>query len=445
MKKISIPVKGMHCKSCELLLEEKIKNISGVKKVKASHQGNLVEAYYEDKTPDSEEIQKIIKDAGYEVGVSDDLGWFSRDINDYIYLLQGFIILVVLYFVSSSLGIFDLTFNPEGVGLMAIFVMGLVASVSTCMALVGGLVLSISSLYSESHPEMSASQKFIPHLYFNLGRVLGFGFLGGMLAVGGSILQLSGNLLGLIIMIIGLAMIILGFRLIKIFPFLEKISIVLPKNIAKSLGTAREQKIYSHQNAFVSGIITFFLPCGFTQAVQLYAVSSGSFTAGALTMSVFAIGTMPGLLGIGGLSSVLKGAKSKLFFATAGLAVILFGWSNFISGSHLFFQKNIVENRDESIVEDKVIAVQEVRMTQDSSGYDPREFVIEKGKKVRWIINSTNQFSCASSISVPQYGIKRNLKLGENIIEFTPTAIGEISFSCAMGMYRGKFVVVDSK
>jgi sulfite exporter TauE/SafE len=426
-------------------LEEKIKNISGVEKVKASHRESLIEAYYEDRIPDSEEIREIIKDAGYEVGADDGLGWFSRDINDYVYLLQGAIILIVLYLVSNFLGIFDFTFNPENFSLMAIFVMGLVASVSTCMALVGGLVLSISSLYSKSHPEMSASQKFIPHLYFNLGRVLGFGFLGGMLAAGGSILQLSGNLLGLTIMIIGLAMIILGFKLIKIFPFLERMSVVLPKNIAKFLGTAREQKKYSHRSAFLSGVITFFLPCGFTQAVQLYAVSSGSFTAGALVMSVFAMGTMPGLLGIGGLSSVLKGAKSKLFFATAGLAVILFGWSNLVSGSHLFFQENIIKDADNGVTEDGVTAVQEIRMTQGSSGYTPREFVIERGKKVRWIINSTNQFSCASSISVPQYGIKRNLKLGENIIEFTPTATGDISFSCTMGMYRGKFVVVESK
>ncbi|OGH88929.1 MAG: hypothetical protein A2537_02055 [Candidatus Magasanikbacteria bacterium RIFOXYD2_FULL_36_9] len=42
-----------------------------------------------------------------------------------------------------------------------------------------------------------------------------------------------------------------------------------------------------------------------------------------------------------------------------------------------------------------------------------------------------------------KYDISQPLKKGENIIIFTPTETGEIPFSCSMGMYTGKFVVVD--
>jgi len=52
-------------------------------------------------------------------------------------------------------------------------------------------------------------------------------------------------------------------------------------------------------------------------------------------------------------------------------------------------------------------------------------------------------YSCASSLVVPGYDINVQLKKGENIIEFTPRETGEIKFSCSMGMYRGKFIVVD--
>jgi plastocyanin domain-containing protein len=45
---------------------------------------------------------------------------------------------------------------------------------------------------------------------------------------------------------------------------------------------------------------------------------------------------------------------------------------------------------------------------------------------------------------MPKYGISKSLRAGENIITFTPTQTGEIPFSCSMGMYRGKFIVVDS-
>ena len=58
---------------------------------------------------------------------------------------------------------------------------------------------------------------------------------------------------------------------------------------------------YSDPRAAVLGVATFFLPCGFTQAVQVYALSTGSpLTAGAI-MAVFAIGTAPGLLALAGL------------------------------------------------------------------------------------------------------------------------------------------------
>jgi len=175
--------------------------------------------------------------------------------------------------------------------------------------------------------------------------------------------------------------------------------------------------------------------------MQLYAVSSGSFSRGAMIMALFALGTAPGLLGIGGLASIFKGQKAKVFFASTGLAVILLGWFNIANGSQLLWQ-----GKAGSVVPVAVnsAGAQEVRMTQGSAGYSPNEFTIVKNKPVKWIINSTNQFSCASSIVVPKYGISQYLKKGENIIEFTPTETGQIQFSCSMGMYRGVFNVVDS-
>ncbi|MBI5729263.1 MAG: cupredoxin domain-containing protein, partial [Candidatus Magasanikbacteria bacterium] len=86
---------------------------------------------------------------------------------------------------------------------------------------------------------------------------------------------------------------------------------------------------------------------------------------------------------------------------------------------------------------------QEVRMTQSGGGYSPNAFTVEKGRTVKWIINATTQFSCSASLLMPKFGISQGLRLGENIITFTPTEIGEIPFSCSMGMYRGKFIVVN--
>ena len=57
----------------------------------------------------------------------------------------------------------------------------------------------------------------------------------------------------------------------------------------------------------------FFLPCGFTQALQLYVLGKGSFATGAVTMLVFALGTLPALLSLSALSSFAKGDFQKAF------------------------------------------------------------------------------------------------------------------------------------
>jgi sulfite exporter TauE/SafE len=80
------------------------------------------------------------------------------------------------------------------------------------------------------------------------------------------------------------------------------------------------------------GIATFFLPCGFTQSMQVYALSTGSFWTGALTMLSFALGTLP-VLGLLSFSSLglHKKAQSGVFFKAAGLIVIFFGVFNLIN------------------------------------------------------------------------------------------------------------------
>ena len=249
--------------------------------------------------------------------------------------------------------------------------------------------------------------------------------------------------MGLLTIAVGLVMIFLGLKLVEIFPALRDKTITLPKGLAKLLKINQENREYSHRSTMLTGALTFFLPCGFTQAMQLYAVSTGSFTQGFLIMGLFALGTAPGLLTVGGLSSIFKGKKARLFFAAAGVAVIMLGWLNIANGRHLAFQGRVdaPDNNSTNTTQTTSGEVQEVRMTQNSYGYSPNQFVVEKGRRVKWIITSTNNFSCASSLVMPKYGISRDLQKGENIIEFTPTQTGEIPFSCSMGMYRGKFTV----
>jgi len=452
--KLIVPISGMHCRSCEMLVEDKLSEISKIKKIEVNCKRGEAVIHYDSQKPSIIEIEKAIKEAGYSLGTASKKTFFSTNASDYKDLAIASLFLLGLYIVAKNLGLANVGVSsastPSSLGV--VFLVGITAGISTCMALVGGLILGISARHSEKHPQASAAQKFRPHLFFNAGRIAIYALLGGVLGMIGSSFQLSGLTLGILTIAVGLVMLSLGLKLIGIFPRLENGGLTLPKSISSALGIKNHAKEYSHKNSFIMGGLTFFLPCGFTQAMQLYAVSSGSFTQGALIMGMFALGTAPGLLGVGGLASVVKGIFAKRFFKFAGILVILLAMFNIANGYNLTGWQaptfsNVQSTKATKQISDLNVTmengVQVVRMKEISSGYSPNKFTIKKGVPVKWIIDAQAPYSCASSLVVSSLKIQKSLKAGENIIEFTPKETGKIAFSCSMGMYTGAFTVVD--
>lgn len=455
MKKTTVLIKGMHCRSCELLIEDELTRIPGVCKVHAHENKACAEIYYETDSLRVDQIEQAVHKAGYEVGLNEKKPWLSKNIADYADILYAAAALFFLYIITDILGLTKL-FSVGGghpTSLVTVLLIGLTAGFSTCMALIGGLVLGAATRYAQKHPNATSGERFTPHLWFTAGRILSYTFFGGVIGAVGSFFQFSGFSLGLLTVAVALVMLMLGMQLTGLFPRLDGFRVTLPKGISRLFGIKDQDATeYSHKNSFLMGASTFFLPCGFTQAMQLYAMSSGNAFTGAMIMSVFAVGTAPGLLGIGGLTSVIRGVFAQKFFKFSGVAVMtlslfninnafnLIGW-NPINGLHP--DGNVLA----STIENSVMRegyVQIVRMTQDARGYTPNSFTIVKGVPVKWIINSTDVNTCASSIVSSQIGVQKNLHPGENVIEFTPTQIGKINFSCMMGMYRGSFTVVSN-
>ncbi|MEI7512107.1 MAG: sulfite exporter TauE/SafE family protein [Candidatus Uhrbacteria bacterium] len=444
MNHFKLPIKGMHCRSCEILLEGTLKEIPGVSSVNVSYTKGEAEIGYASNHPSQNELKKAVEEAGYSIGTNEQSTWLSRNFNDYREVFIAGAILFVIYFFAKTMGLLDIALPSGSITYPFAFAIGLVAGVSTCMAIVGGLILGISARHAETHPEATPWQKFRPHLYFNLGRIGGYALLGGLLGMLGGFFRISGSFQAMLTLAVGLVMVFLGLKLTGISPRLKETSFTLPASIAKFLGINRHQKEYSHTSAIITGALTFFLPCGFTQAMQLASINSGSFMSGAMIMGLFAIGTAPALLSIGGLTSIIQGATAKRFYAIVGLAVFLFGLFNVNNSLALLgFIPSSVSTPNTSTSGEVTEGVQIIRMAQKNAGYSPNSFTIKKGIPVKWIITSESPYSCAASISMPAMNIQQSLKAGENIIQFTPTKIGRLPFSCAMGMYRGEFTVSE--
>lgn len=453
MKKTTVPIKGMHCRSCELLIEDELSQVPGVCKVQVSEKKAAAEIYYDTQTPNIDHIGEAVKKAGYEVGFNEKKPWLSKNLADYADIFYAGVALFFLYQIVSILGLSKLLGVSGGhpTSLVTVLLVGLTAGFSTCMALIGGLVLGTATRYAQKHPNASSSERFTPHIWFNIGRIVSYTILGGVIGGIGSFFQFSGFTLGLLTLAVALVMLTLGAQLTGLFPRLENFKLTLPKGISNLLGIKESKnQEYSHKNSFLLGASTFFLPCGFTQAMQLYAMSSGNPLSGALIMGIFAIGTAPGLLGIGGVTSVLRGVFAQKFFKFAGVVVIALSVFNVNNAFNLIgWNPSLILSNTSGVLaaSDTTVPregnVQVVRMTQDGNGYSPNSFTITKGIPVRWIINSLDVNTCASSIVASKVGVRMNLHPGENVVEFTPQEAGTIPFSCMMGMYRGSFTVID--
>ncbi len=447
--KLIISIGGLHCKACELLSEDSLKRIKNVTDAKVNHRTGQAEIFYKNSAPALDEIKNNLEELGYKLELETDKKNLNASAN-YNWLLVVLGIIIIYWFISRF-NFFDLSslLNQDKFSLSLALLVGLVAGVSTCLALVGGLVLGVAASYSQNHPEATRLEKFKPHLFFNLGRVGGFFLLGGFLGLLGSSFKLSPFFNGLLTILIGMVILFLGLKLLDILPALNDLDISLPKKLSRQIKT---------NNALILGALTFFLPCGFTQAMQIYALGAGSFLNGGLIMALFALGTAPGLLSIGGLAALIKKRGASLFFKIAGGVIIIFALINLNNGFKLVQISGAYNNNWTLINKTKTLDdtepkkeirtetkdnIQIINMTETNRGYLPNRFTIIKDVPVRWIIDAQAPYSCASALIFPAFNIEKQLNPGENIIEFTPTKLGSLSFSCSMGMYTGSFTVIS--
>lgn len=451
MKVTTIPIKGMHCRSCELLISDELMQVNGVQDVEISFQKGCAKVFHGKKTRRGA-LEQAILDAGYTVGRDAPKPWFSRNINDYVEVAAMAALLFIFYFIAKDTGLFRLidAGSNNFASLPVVFLIGLTAGVSTCAALVGGLVLAVSSRFAEKNPDASTKEKFIPHLFFNLGRVVSFFIFGGVIGLIGSLFQMSLGFMGLLTIVIGGVMLVFGAELTELFPALSKFNITIPSGVAKFIGLKEQTgKEYSHRNAMVLGGLTFFLPCGFTQLVQLYAISTGNPLAGALTMGVFALGTTPGLLGIGGLTAIVKGSVTKPFFKFAGVLVIGLALFNISNGYNLSGLKARIKapNSDAIAAGAQVFGDVQVLKSIYTSENDmqPNNFEVKAGQPVRLEIDVKDDgFGCMGSMALP--GLSRQVEMlvkGQPMVfEFTPENPGSYDITCAMGVPRGTITVI---
>lgn len=325
MKTYTFHVHGMHCNSCVILTESKIAELPNVQKAKSSLKNHSIEVTGEfgnmSEAEIAEQLTVPVKEHGYTISVEKQV--VEKSWSDFKVAVPVAVGFAVLFILLQKLGIIHLV-DGGNVTYGTAFVVGIIASLSTCMAVVGGLVLSMSATFAKE------GDKIRPQMMFHVGRIVSFFILGGVIGAIGSAFTLNTTGTFVLGLIIAIVMLILGINLLDVFPWAKRLQPSMPKFISKR---AHKVSNLSHTlTPLLVGIATFFLPCGFTQSMQLYTLTTGSFLKGGLTMLSFALGTLPVLALISFSSfSIQKSLKSGVFFKSAGLIVILFAVFNLIN------------------------------------------------------------------------------------------------------------------
>ena len=87
---------------------------------------------------------------------------------------------------------------------------------------------------------------------------------------------------------------------------------------------------------------------------------------------------------------------------------------------------------------------QRVNLKVTEKGFVPAVVKVHSGSAVTLSVTRVTTRTCATELVLKEYGINQPLPLNEEVeITFTPAKTGDLTYACAMDMYRGTIRVVD--
>ncbi|REL29686.1 sulfite exporter TauE/SafE family protein [Thalassotalea euphylliae] len=221
------------------------------------------------------------------------------------------------------------------IDLFSAFIIGLLGA-GHCIAMCGG----VSGMLLSAIPAGQNQQKFSLIVGYNLGRILSYSLIGGIVGFTGSITakNLGVPLTGLRLLS-GVFLILLGLYLGQWFMLLAKVE-QAGKKLWQFISPLAKHflPVNNKRKAFGLGAVWGWLPCGLVYSTLTWALASGSFSQGALIMAAFGAGTLPALLTLSfGVFSVKKMLQNRTFRNVLATGLICYGLYTLFIAYRLMF------------------------------------------------------------------------------------------------------------
>jgi len=426
--KVTLYIKGMTCGSCERRIERALAALEGVEKVKASFQQSKVEISYQGgKVSKKRTFISVVQRLGYAVTDKPKKGLGNA--------LPLFILLFGAYYIiQNTVGFNFIPEVSEEMGYGLLFLVGVLTSVH-CVAMCGGIALS------QGISETKQIGKSMPSLLYNIGRVISYTAIGGIVGGLGAAITPSGQFKGIVAVGAGVFMVMMGLQMLNIFRVSPWLKLRMPGISHRNIKSSNSIR------PLVIGLFNGLMPCGPLQTMQLYALGTGSIAKGALSMFFFSLGTLPLLFIFGAVASAINGKLSRsMMKVSAGLVIVLgvVMLNRGLALSGITLDLSFLKNAQEEL---PIIKMEEgkqiINMVVDANGYTPSIPIVQVGIPVKMTIDARTINGCNNPIVIPEYGVEIDLTSPDPVVEFTPTKEGAIQISCWMGMITTKLTAVD--
>ena len=330
--------------------------------------------------------------------------------------------------------------------LWVIFLTGLTVGGLTCLAVQGGLLASVIAAREEIDLEAGNKKRhtIVATFIFLTTKLAVYTILGFILGAFGGTLNISSNVQIIMQLVAGIYMIFIALNLLNVHPIFRYAVIQPPRFLTRMVRNQSKSKDL-FAPAFL-GAMTIFIPCGTTLAMEALAISSANAFLGALIMFFFVLGTTPLFFGVGFLTTILGDNFQGRFLKFAGMIVLYLGITSangalVAAGSPISLPS--IEIDLSGNAQNNIQITQNPEIEVNANGYFPNYIRVKRGETVNLTLKSKGAFSCASAFRIPSLNIAKNLLPNDTqVISFVPTKLGQIQFSCSMGMYRGIIEVI---
>ena len=423
MKKIYIKIEGMHCINCENTIKYALMSDKDIKRV--SFDGFIAVVTCENRLRE-ESLIKVINDLGYYTRrdyISDDIDDLKSNIKlkEFVIILVSIVVICFLLYKIFGYNVFNMIPTIDSsVTYGMLFVTGLLTSIH-CISMCGSINL-VASINNEN------KRNYKRPILYNLGRIISYTIIGALVGLLGKVISINNIVSGIIIIIASVIMLLMSLTML---------------NIIKVRFKFFKYKV-SNRNPFVIGLFNGLMPCGPLQAMQVYALTTGSMFKGALSMFLFGLGTVPLMLVTGFVFSSMKGKTKILINKIASVLILVLSLimlnRGLLSLNIDLFKNNNYGDYVKTTIKD---GYQEIEFDLDYDNY--KDIIVQKDIPVKIIINASKDklTGCNNEIIINKYNVKKKLEVGVNVIEFTPSEEEVISYTCWMDMIKNNIKVID--